>query len=184
MLQRGQGENVLQLPVHVINLHEALGIPESFAGTCKLPFCEEATNLVETEPDFYDRRQQLTPESYAAWRAMKGAAAEAGVEFFLISAFRTIQYQHDLIQRKLDLGLPITEILTVNAAPGFSEHHTGRAVDIGTYGCNALEEEFEKTSAFQWLEKNALQFGFSLSYPRNNAFGVIYEPWHWCFKEE
>ena len=74
------------------------------------------------------------------------------------------------------------QILRVNAAPGFSEHHTGRAVDLGTHDCEALEEEFEQTDAFVWLERNAESFGFAMSYPRGNASGFAYEPWHWCFE--
>lgn len=112
---------------------------------------------------------------------MKVAAAGSGIDIFLISAYRSMQYQHDLLAKKLDAGIPIEEILSVNAAPGFSEHHTGRAVDIGTYGCDALAEEFENTDAFQWLKKSAADFGFTMSYPRDNLFGIIYEPWHWCF---
>ena len=78
----------------------------------------------------------------------------------------------------------LVDILRVNAAPGYSEHHTGRAIDLGTIGCRALEEEFELTEAFAWLENNAAHFQFSLSYPRNNPSGVIYEPWHWCFQAD
>jgi len=75
------------------------------------------------------------------------------------------------------------EILRVNAAPGYSEHHTGRAIDITSLGCKPLTEEFEQTSEFAWLVHRAKDFGFSMTYPRNNKFGVIYEPWHWTFQE-
>lgn len=171
----------LQLPKSVLELHQMLGIPEEYSSSCNLPFCEEPSQLVATEPDFYDRPQQLTPESYAAWAAMKIAAANSQVDIFLISAFRSTQYQADLLAKKLDSGAAIEDVLTVNAAPGFSEHHTGRAVDIGTYGCAALVEDFDKTKAFQWLEQNSHKFGFTMSYPKDNAFGIVYEPWHWCF---
>lgn len=76
------------------------------------------------------------------------------------------------------------DILRVNAAPGFSEHHTGRAIDIGTVDSPVLEEEFENTSAYRWLQANAQRFGFQLSYPRGNAAGIIFEPWHWCYHPE
>jgi len=69
---------------------------------------------------------------------MKLAAEDTGVALLLISAFRDIDYQHDLIARKVREGRTIEEVLTVNAAPGFSEHHTGRALDIGTTGCDPL----------------------------------------------
>ncbi|MFT4671452.1 MAG: D-alanyl-D-alanine carboxypeptidase [Pseudohongiellaceae bacterium] len=171
----------LQLPKNILEFHRTLGIPVEYSNSCILPLCEEPNQLVATERDFYDRPQQLTPESFAAWTAMKLAAANSQVDIFIISAYRSAQYQADLLAKKLSLGAAIEDILTVNAAPGFSEHHTGRAIDIGTYGCGALVEDFENTIAFQWLEKNAADFCFTMSYPRDNAFGIIYEPWHWCF---
>ena len=69
------------------------------------------------------------------------------------------------------------------AAPGHSEHHTGRAVDIATPGSRPLTEEFEDTDAFRWLTSRAVEFGFSLTYPRDNPWGIAYEPWHWSLKE-
>lgn len=171
------------LPKKLVTSYEALGITESHLDSCNLPLCLEPSELVETELDFYARPQQLTPECFDAWTAMKHAALEQDVTIFLISAFRSVEYQHELIARKIAGGQTIDDVLKVNAPPGFSEHHTGRAIDIGTLNCNALVEEFEKTSAFQWLECNAGHFQFSLSYPRNNPFGIAYEPWHWCFKK-
>ena len=72
----------------------------------------------------------------------------------------------------------------MNAAPGYSEQHSGRAVDLGTMGCDALSEEFENTKVYQWLVKNAGGFGFYLSYPRDNPYGIDFEPWHWCYSDE
>ena len=65
-------------------LHSALGIPDDYSNTCSLPLCEEPTELVDTEADFYGRPQRLTPDSFASWAAMKQAAAEAEVTIFLI----------------------------------------------------------------------------------------------------
>lgn len=165
-------------------MHESLGIPEDYAETCSLPLCEEPAELVDTEPDFYQRPQRLTPEAFAAWSRMRDAAHREGISLFLISAFRGYQYQHDLIAGKLQEGRGIGEILRVNAAPGHSEHHSGRAVDLGTLGCDALSEKFENTQAYQWLIEKAAGFGFSLSYPRDNPFGIEFEPWHWCYQGE
>ena len=163
-------------------IHADLGIPKDYLQECDLPLCPEPVALVDTELDFYQRPQRLTAEAFAAWQDMRTAAAKDGVTLFLISAFRDIEYQANLIANKLDKGQAIDEILQVNAAPGFSEHHTGRAVDIGTPGCDALVTEFENTHAFQWLKENAGVFGFVLSYPPDNSLGIIYEPWHWCFQ--
>ena len=68
--------------------------------------------------------------------------------------------------------------------PGFSEHHSGRALDLGTPGCDGLSEDFEATQAFEWLSESASRFGFVLSYPHDNAWGFSYEPWHWALREE
>ena len=148
------------------------------------PLCQEPEELVDTEADFYGRPQRLMPPAREAWQEMKNAAIEQGVVILLISAFRAYEYQYQLIKRKLEAGQELAQILTVNAAPGFSEHHTGRAVDIGTLDCPALEVEFELTPAFAWLREHAGRYGFSMTYPHDNAFGISYEPWHWCYRED
>ncbi len=176
--------NSKETRLNLKQLHKALGIPADYATSCALPLCVEPIALVDTELDFYQRQQRLTPAAFSAWSEMREAAIGRGISLFLISAFRGYQYQHDLIARKLEKGQTIEAILRVNAAPGYSEHHSGRAVDLGTMGCDALSEEFEKTPAYQWLVDNARDYGFSLSYPPGNPYGIDFEPWHWCYSEE
>lgn len=127
------------------------------------------------------RPMLLAPSAARAWRAMRASAAEAGITLEPLSTFRSVAYQRGLIARKLKRGGTLDAILRVNAAPGYSEHHSGRAIDIGTPGCAALDETFEQTSAFSWLQQHAATFGFRISYPRDNSLGVIYEPWHWYY---
>ena len=45
-----------------------------------------------------------------------------------------------------------------------------------------LEESFAQTKAFSWLERHEGSFGFTLSFPKDNRHGFIYEPWHWCWR--
>jgi len=161
--------------------HQKLGVPSDYAETCRLPLCPEPEYLVDTELDHFQRPQKLIPQAFQAWTEMKCCATGEGVSLFLVSAFRSLDYQSGLIEKKLAKGQTISHILTVNAAPGYSEHHTGRAIDLGTEGCDSLEQEFENTEAFQWLNKRAQEFDFHLSYPRDNPFGISYEPWHWCY---
>jgi D-alanyl-D-alanine carboxypeptidase len=72
---------------------------------------------------------------------------------------------------------------TVSAPPGYSEHHTGYAIDIGDAAAPAtnLSPKFEQTKAFKWLNANAARFSFEMSFPKNNPQGVSYEPWHWRY---
>ena len=76
-----------------------------------------------------------------------------------------------------------TKRAEVSAPPGYSEHHTGYAVDIGDGRTPAtnLNTNFENTAAFKWLEENAAYYSFELSFPKGNPQGVSYEPWHWRF---
>lgn len=116
-----------------------------------------------------------------AWADMQAAAANDSIELQLVSAYRSIDYQAGIIKRKLDAGQSIADILAVSAAPGYSEHHTGRALDLTTPGYEPLEERFEESPAFEWLGKSANSFGFRMSFPRNNPHSLCYEPWHWCW---
>ena len=161
-------------------LHQELGIPEDYGCSGRMPVFEEAVELVDVGPNLVGRMQRLAPQAAASWAAMVDAAAAEGVRLLIVSGFRSIDYQARLIRKKINAGQLVTDILKVNAAPGFSEHHTGRAVDIATPGSRPLTEEFEDSEAFRWLTANAAGFGFSMTYPRDNPYGVIYEPWHWA----
>ena len=112
---------------------------------------------------------------------MRDAAAASGVALVAISGFRSIGRQAEIIKGKLEAGEMIDTVLGTIAAPGYSEHHTGRAIDIGTPGSPPLTEEFGRTGAFAWLRAHAQRYGFRLSYPSGNAHGIAYEPWHWLF---
>ena len=159
-----------------------LGITRQHCLNCKLPAYRQATDLVPAEKDIFDRPQQMTSAALENWKAMRQAAALENIKLQLVSAYRSIDYQCGIIQRKLDTGQEIDVILKVNAIPGFSEHHTGYALDLTTPDCPPLEVAFEETSAYRWLTSNAETFQFYLSYPKNNKTGIIYEPWHWACK--
>lgn len=165
-------------------MHEELGIPHSYASSCGLDLQPECQLLVATELDVFGRQPYLEKSSYASWQLMQQKAENEGVILQIVSAYRSAQYQKDLIQRKLDAGQSIEDILKVNAAPGYSEHHSGCALDITTPDFEPLAEEFEKSPAFDWLCRHAQGFGFTLSFPRDNPFDVCYEPWHWKYRSE
>ncbi len=163
-------------------LHTELGIPDDYGLDGNRPAYDEAVELVEVGPNLVGRMQRLTPETARRWHAMQAAAAAQSVTLLIVSGFRSIDYQARLIRKKLNAGQLVSDILDVNAAPGYSEHHTGRAVDIASPGSRPLTEEFEESEAFRWLLQHAAEYGFFLSYPRDNPAGFVYEPWHWAQK--
>jgi D-alanyl-D-alanine carboxypeptidase len=161
-----------------------LGAAPDLAERRGLPYHPDARQLHCVGLGSDGRDKFLAPGADRAWLDMRTAAAREGVELLLISAFRSFDFQLELIRGKVARGRSIAEVLTVNAPPGCSEHHSGRAVDIGVRGVAALEEDFETTAAFAWLGGNAARFGFGMSFPRGNRYGYLYEPWHWCWSKE
>jgi D-alanyl-D-alanine carboxypeptidase len=171
------------LPLHALQerLH-ALGLDaEAYAERTGLVLVAEPAALAFAGRDRYRRPLWLTCSAARGWWAMRAAAARDGVALEAISGYRSHDYQLGIFERKRARGQRVEEILKVNAAPGYSEHHGGRALDIGTPGEPPAEASFEHTAAFAWLTRHAGDFGFVMSYPRDNPHGIVYEPWHWCF---
>jgi D-alanyl-D-alanine carboxypeptidase len=160
-----------------------LGVPADYAEARRMPLQREARRLVTVCRNHDGRVVRLTPWAAAAWRRMCRAAARDGAAMQLISGFRSVRRQAEIIREKLAHGKNIRAILRCMAAPGCSEHHTGRALDIGSPSAPDLDAGFARTREFRWLRGNAARFGFRLSYPRRNPHRIGYEPWHWCWHE-
>lgn len=163
-------------------LWRSLGIPADYSAARALPLQREARTLVRIGRSPTGRVILLTPRAAAAWRKMEAAARADGLTLLPVSGFRSIARQTRLIRQKLAGGASIERILALMAAPGCSEHHTGRAVDVGRPGCTELTTGFGRTPEYRWLAKHARSFGFVLSYPRRNRHRIGYEPWHWCWQ--
>ena len=149
-----------------------------------LPYFEEVSEhlLVDAEMNADTGKvYRLIAPAAQAWRAMQQQAAADGVGIYLVSAYRSLAYQAELIRAKQQAGIPPQDFFMSLAPPGCSEHHTGRAVDINTPGCDEVTGVFGETGAFVWLQANAARFGFVMSFPLNNPWGFICEPWHWCW---
>lgn len=161
----------------------ALGIPADYGAAHGLEAIDEPAQLAFAGRDRYQRPLWLLAPAARAWTSMRAAALAAGVSLDAISGYRGHAYQLGIFQRKLARGQTLEHILTVNTPPGFSEHHSGRALDIGTPGQPPAEESFEDTPAFAWLQRHAGAWGFTMSYPRDNPHGIVYEPWHWAYRD-
>lgn len=165
-------------------IHRALGIPENYAAARALSLQPEADEsaLVAVSAPPGERAVRLTAATAAAWTRMRAAAEADGFALLLLSGFRGVERQAEIIRGKLAAGRSLADILRFVAAPGYSEHHTGRALDLGVSGMPPLEESFAETGAFRWLQTHAADFAFFLTYPRENTHHIAYEPWHWCWR--
>ena len=172
------------LPMHALATRlQRLGLDaDAYAETSGLPLVAEPDWLALAGFDRWRRPLWLREDAARAWTRMQAAALAGGIVLEAVSGYRSHAYQLGIFERKRARGLDVDEILQVNAAPGFSEHHSGLALDIGTPGEPPAEETFEATPAFDWLARHAASHGFHMSYPRDNPHGIVYEPWHWRFE--
>lgn len=161
---------------------ERLGADPRLVERRRLPVHHEARTLTPIGLGSDGRDKFATPGTAHAWVAMQKAAKTDGIVLVLHSAYRGFDYQLKLITAKLARGQSLADVLRVNAPAGCSEHHSGRALDLGCPDMPPLEESFENTPAFAWLTRRAAGFGFRLSFPRDNRHGFLYEPWHWFFR--
>jgi len=154
--------------------------PEGLLG--HFPYTEAPQG--ELEPVDTEGNIQLRRAAAEQFQAMVAAAQAAGIDLVPISGFRSMADQkHLFFDIKAERVQATTERAEVSAPPGYSEHHTGYAIDIGDAARpeTNLSSSFEDTLAFEWLQANAPRFSFELSFPKDNPQGISYEPWHWRF---
>jgi D-alanyl-D-alanine carboxypeptidase len=139
----------------------------------------------ESQLVFVSPGMKLHQEAAQAYLAMEQAAAADGVSLSLLSAFRSVDDQkHLFFGVKAQRNQSSFERAKVSAPPGFSEHSTGFAIDIGDsqQPNSNLSQTFTQTRAYRWLQNNAARYQFTLSFPKNNPQGVSFEPWHWRYE--
>ena len=153
------------------NFIKAFGITHYHYSDC------EDEKLVNTE----NEKIKVHYKCLEAFNEMKKEALKNNIELEIISGYRSSKYQIEIFKHKFrNPDAPTIEELkkrlSVSAPSGYSEHHTGLAIDI-----NSVEDDFAGTAEAIWLECNAPKFGFELSFPKNNVQGLSYEPWHWRY---
>jgi D-alanyl-D-alanine carboxypeptidase len=115
---------------------------------------------------------------------MREEAKKDGIYLVFLSGFRSINLQNDIFYSLKSIrNQEAAERARVSAPPGYSEHSTGFAIDIGdaTQRETDFETDFENTDAFRWLLRNAAKFHFKLSFNKDNKY-IDYEPWHWRYE--
>ncbi|MFN3188145.1 MAG: D-alanyl-D-alanine carboxypeptidase family protein [Candidatus Paceibacteria bacterium] len=126
-----------------------------------------------------DRSHQLHSQVMPFFEDMVKDAKADGVDLWVVSAYRSFEAQAQL--KGAYLVTYGTGANAFSADQGYSEHQLGTAIDFTTSNMNgALAASFENTEAYKWLTDNAHRYGFTLSYPRGNAY-YVFEPWHWRF---
>lgn len=125
----------------------------------------------------------VNPEALAAVTRMKNDAAKEGITLNPFSTYRSYTYQGDLY-RKYVASDSMAAADTYSAKPGFSEHQTGLAFDIG--GADSayyLKRAMGEMKEGVWMAQNAPKYGLILRYPdgKQAVTGYVYEPWHFRY---
>ena len=116
----------------------------------------------------------LTSECKKAFKEMKAAADELGLDLEVLSGFRSYETQKNLYNKYCEKdGKALAD--TYSARPGHSEHQTGLAIDV-----NSVKQSFANTPEGKWLKENCHKYGFILRYTQDkqSKTGYSYEPWH------
>ena len=122
----------------------------------------------------------INKEAYNAFLDMKNEMNKEGLNIRIISAYRSYDYQEELYNRYLQSDKK-EMVDTYSARAGYSEHHTGLAIDVDNTKFDF--NKFYLTKEFLWMQNNAYKYGFILRYPKDkeNITGYKYEPWHYRY---
>lgn len=130
-------------------------------------------NLTETEDGF-----ELNQEAYDAFLEMRDAAAEEGLLLEINSAYRSVAEQKETMRTQCaEYGQAYCESHV--AQPGFSEHHTGLALDIKT----PHNGTFAYSKEFIWLKDHSQEYGFIWRYQeaKEKYTRFAEEAWHYRY---
>ncbi len=126
----------------------------------------------------------LPARTYHSFRQMNQKVTEdIGRKLIIKSGYRSPAYQlYVFLYNLKEYSWDIKKTLEAVALPGYSEHAgTPQAVDLRAKHHIGHEDsyDFSRTPEFRWLQENGKDFGFSMSYRKNNGTGTQFEPWHW-----
>lgn len=126
---------------------------------------------------FYRNDLSLRTPAEKALRVMGQAAKNDGITLVVSSTFRSYDYQKIVYERNVkQMGQAAAD--RESARPGTSQHQLGTAVDFGS-----ITDEYAETKAGKWLAANAMDYGWSLSYPKGYeaVTGYRWECWHYRY---
>ncbi len=116
---------------------------------------------------------------YFAFIEMADAAKKDGITLILTSGYRTYEKQETLYNDMLkSKGQTYADAYAARA--GASEHETGLALDIFSYG--ETTDTFETTDTYAWLIEHCAEYGFILRYPNDKEYLTGYKPESWHYR--
>ncbi len=139
----------------------------------------DPTTLVRLPDEFCfeDYRIYLDRSTRDALVELAEMAKKDSIEIIVDSGYRSASFQKRIIKRRMAEGESFERVVRFVAPPGYSQHETGRAIDLVP-----SEVRFAKTETYAWLIENAGHFGFVETFPDDTTSLHRAEPWHWYYE--
>ena len=127
--------------------------------------------------------QRMRSDAAGAMEEMFAAAANDGIDLYLVSGYRSYERQIELWNWWKD-NYGEAHARRIDDWPGGSEHQIGLSADIGTddHYCE-LNTCFGDTAAFAWLQAHSWEYGYVERYPagKEPVTGIMYSPWNYRY---
>ena len=162
---------------YMVLINEENRLPDGFEDTIELITAENVVG----------KKHEVEKKAYEAFlRLREDLLQNDGIQTELISTYRTTAQQQETFERYLSrFGIDYANKYV--AKPGYSEHHTGFAIDVGIFTEGKLHSKIEELMSvdnlFKIVHKKLPSYGFILRYPagKEAITGIGYEPWHFRY---
>ena len=123
----------------------------------------------------------LVKDAYDAYVELYQAAKADGMNLLVTTSYRNYNFQSTLYWNYVNTDGQANAD-TYSARPGYSEHHSGLAVDLSTPSLTNAFTEFIYTDEYQWMKENSYKYGFIQRYTDENQYITGYQPEAWHFR--
>ena len=145
----------------------------------------KTTNFVKTK-SAWNKTIKIEKKTYEAYKKLKEELKQEGIIIELDTVYRTVHEQQKIWDDwKKEKGIDYVHKYV--AKPGYSEHHTGLAIDIciikNEKTIVEIEDMLKEREIYKKIHEIIPHYGFILRYPRHKEkiTGYGYEPWHFRY---
>ena len=135
-------------------------------------------DLERIQSKYADGTQKLRKEAKEKFEEMCDYLETINLHLIANSAYRSYTDQEELYNEYVTIRGKYNADIS-SARPGYSEHETGLAVDVGSKNSNI----FANSEEYKWMKDNSYKYGFILRYPKGKEYimGYMFESWHYRY---
>ena len=155
----------------------------------KLPDDWEEKVVLKEAVNKYGETRLVEEKALEQFLKLQEKAAEEGIDIQLDSTYRSVETQQKLWDEwMVEYGEDY--VRTYVAIPGYSEHHTGLAIDvcldIDGRRVDENDEMIARKDIFEKVWAHLAEYGFILRYPegKEEITGYGFEPWHFRYIDD